>query len=166
MASACNLCRDVSIVPPIKAAPSIEDQFRYGLTLTQREEGLEYPFSDSNEASVSSDSAEELRLPPPLPCFDRRIHASASAPSLMQGVLSRARSSSPSRHDPKEPRGRELCQARAMAQSMPNLFASRSRHNRGIGYSVLSNSSESGDKRGAQASRARVQDFEALLEGL
>ncbi len=53
-----------------------------------------------------------------------------------------------------------------MAMSMPNLHSSRSTHNRGIGYSVLSSVAESGGKQGKRDLRARIEDFESLLEDL
>jgi hypothetical protein len=80
--------------------------------------------------------------------------------------LQRSSSLSPSRRDLGFPRGREMSQARSMAQSMPNLHTNRSMHNRSVGYSLLSHASECGDRREAKGSRARVQDFDALLEGL
>ena len=126
-----------------------------------------YPCSDSaNDAFDNIDITDESRLPPPMPYFDRRIYAASPAPSLIHGVLSRARSSSPCRRSPHEPRGRVLCHGGAMAQSMPNLHSSRSMYNRCIGYSMLSSASELGDKQGEQANRARVAEFDALLEGL
>ncbi len=127
---------------------------------------LEYQGCTSNKTFGNSNNAVESRLPPQMPCFDRRVHAAAFAPSLIKGKLSRARSSSPSGRASEVPREQELRHARAMAQSMPNLHTNRSVYNRGIGFSVLSTASECGDKQGYQTSRARVQEFEALLEGL
>jgi hypothetical protein len=128
---------------------------------------LGYPCCDTIKETLDSfDNSEESRLPPPMPYFDRRTHAAASAPTLMQTVLSRARSSSPRRGASDTPKGEEMRQARAMTQSMPNLYSSRSMHNRGLGYSVLSKVSECGVKQGEKASLVRVQEFETLLEGL
>ena len=128
---------------------------------------LEDPCSDSfTEVFDSGDTSEESDLPPPMPFFDRQTNATASAPMLLQGVLSRARSSSPSRGACGAPRGRDVLQKRAMAVSMPNLHSSRSTYNRGIGYSVLTNVTECGGKQGKQALRSRIEEFESLLEDL
>lgn len=138
------------------------------LTPTKEDElELEIPCKSSTENLGSSDSSEESRLPPPLPCFDRRAHAPVSAPSIMQGILARARSSSPSSRA-EFPRGRELGESTAMTQSMPNLGSTRrSIHNRGIGYSVLSSLTERGDtQESPEARKANVSEFEGLLKGL
>ena len=129
---------------------------------------LEGLYSESTtEAYDSSDNSEESILPPPMPFFDRRTNATASAPTLMQGVLSRARSSSPNREDAcGAPRGQEVLQARTMTKSMPNLHSSRSTYNRGIGCSVLANTAECGGNRGKQLLRSRIEEFDALLEDL
>ncbi len=108
------------------------------------------------------DIGEESNLPPPLPYFDRRTHATSSAPMIMQTAISRV-SSSPSNEGK---RGRDILQSRAMAMSMPNLHSRRSTYNRGIGYSVLSNAAECGDKQGKRDLRARIEEFESLLEDL
>ena len=125
-------------------------------------DGLEGPSSNIED----TDSGEESNLPPPMPLFDRRTNATASAPMLLHGVLSRARSSSPNRGACGAPRGRDVLQTRAMAVSMPNLHSSRSTYNRGIGYSVLANAAECGGKQGKQALRSRIEEFETLLGDL
>ena len=129
---------------------------------------LEGPCSEcTTEFNDNSDNVEESDLPPPIPFFDRRSNATASAPMLMQGILSRARSNSPNRGAYGDrPRGRDVLQARAMTMSMPNLHSSRSTHNRGIGYSVLSNAGESGGLKGKQSLSARIEEFDSLLEDL
>jgi hypothetical protein len=129
---------------------------------------LEGPCSEcTTEFNDSGDNFEESDLPPPVPFFDRRANATASAPMLMQGVLSRARSNSPKRGALADrPRGRDFLQAKAMTVSMPNLHSSRSTHNRGIGYSVLSNKGESGVLGGKQSLTARIEEFDTLLEDL
>ncbi len=101
---------------------------------------IEDPSCDSTEYH---DSEDESNLPPPLPFFDRRVRATASAPKIMQKMLSRAILSSPTRGGTK---GRDILQARPMATSMLNLYSSRSTHNRGIGYSVLTSVMECGGK--------------------
>ncbi len=120
---------------------------------------------DSNEVVECDGNSEESILPPPMPFFDRRTHATASAPMLLQGVLSRARSSSPNRGAGASG-GRGILQARAMTMSMPNLHSNRSTYNRCIGYSVLANDSECGGNRGKQALRSQIDEFETLLEDL
>ena len=102
--------------------------------------------------------SEESRLPAPQPFYERRA-SDPRATAFTQGVFARARSSSPNRRAP----GREFLN---MTRSMPNLHVSRSLHNRGIGLSVLSNSSECGDAKGTKLLSARVKEFEALLEGI
>ena len=124
---------------------------------------LEEPSCDGHD---SDDNGEESHLPPPMSFFDRRTNATASAPVLMQGVLSRVRSSSPNRGASGAPRGRDVFQARAMAMSMPSLHSSRSTYNRGIGYSVLSKAGECGGNQGKQSLRSRIEEFETLLEDL
>jgi hypothetical protein len=117
----------------------------------------------SCDSTTETHESEESNLPPPLPYFDRRTHAAASAPMIMQGALSRASSSSPTRG---ASRRRDVFQAKAMAMSMPNLHSSRSTHNRGIGYSVLSSVAECGRKPGTRDLCARIEEFESLLQDL
>ncbi len=126
-------------------------------------QALDGPYTDSTEVCDSCYTNEESNLPPPMPFFDRRTNATASAPMLLQGVLSRARSSSPSRGALG---GRDLLQSRAMTLSMPNLHGSRSTYNRGIGYSVLANDTECALYQGKQSLRSRIEEFETLLEDL
>ncbi len=151
---------NTAIEPPIDHSLQ-----RFTLTPTKELE-VEYAFCDSNETLGRSALASEARLRSPVPYVSRQAHFAASAPLLVQCILPRARSSSPRSRAPDAPRGRELRNARVMAQSMPNLFSSRSMHNRSVGYCMLSLASESGDAKGAKESRERVKDFEALLEGL
>jgi hypothetical protein len=119
---------------------------------------------DDDESAVmeSLDTCEELRLPPPLPFFDRR---SSAPPSLlrMDGILSRGRSHSPDRTVGRP--GREILRSMNMTQSMPSLQCSRSLHNRGVGCS-LSKSSECGGGMVKHLLHARVQEFEQLLDDL
>ncbi len=102
---------------------------------------------------------EESKLPPPMPYFDRQTHAPAPAPLLARGIFSRVKSDSGG-----APNGNELLQG--MAQSMQNLYTSRSIYNRSIGQSELSSDTECGGQQGTHAMRARVREFDTLLEGL
>jgi hypothetical protein len=125
----------------------------------------------TTEADDSSEKYAGPVLPPPKPYFDRRTNATASAPMLMQGVLSRARSSSPNRDTCGASRAvdrRDVLQSRVMTQSMPNLHNnSRSMYNRGIGCTVLSNTAECGGGRTKkQVLRTRIDEFDSLLEDL
>ena len=128
----------------------------------------EGPCSDITTEDDKCEINEESDLPPPIPFFDRRTNATASAPVLLQGLLSRARSSSPNRGACGAPtrRGRDVFQTKAMTMSMPNLHNSRSTYNRGIGYSVLSNLAECGGNAGKQVLRSRIEEFDTLLEDL
>jgi hypothetical protein len=134
---------------------------------------LESPYSDCTTEVYDSGDSEESNLPPAMPFFDRRTNTTASAPMLLQRVLSRARSSSPSRGncqcgDPNElsNKGRDILQTRAMTMSMPSLHTSRSAHNRSIGYSFLFNVAEFGGDQGMQALRSRIDEFDTLLGDL
>uniref|UniRef100_A0A7S0QZY8 Uncharacterized protein n=1 Tax=Cryptomonas curvata TaxID=233186 RepID=A0A7S0QZY8_9CRYP len=127
---------------------------------------LEMYCDGTAEVYDSGDNSEESNLPSPLPFFDRRINATASAPVVLQGVLSRARSSSPNRGACGAPRGRDIFQARTMTVSMPNLHSSRSTHNRGIGYSYLDNAADCGGNQGKHDLRSRIEEFDTLLEDL
>jgi hypothetical protein len=123
----------------------------------------------TTEVYDQNENGYESILPPPIPYFDRRNNATASAPMLMQGILSRARSASPDKGAGVAPRavgGRDVFHARAMTKSMPNLHNSRSTHNRRIGSTVLSNTAECGGTRAKQVLRARIDEFDALLEDL
>ncbi len=146
---------------------SYDNQMFHLLDVTPPEEmEVEGPYCNSNaETDNSDENGEETFLPPPMPYFDRRTNATASAPMLMQDTLSRARSSYSPESD-TTPRGREILQARTMTKSMPNMHTSRSAHNRGIGYSVLSKTAECGGNRGNQVLRSRIEEFDALLENL
>jgi hypothetical protein len=123
----------------------------------------------TTEADDPNENGYESILPPPMPYFDRRTNATASAPMLMQSILSLARSVSPDKGAGVAPRaigGRDIFHARAMTKSMPNLHNSRSTHNRGIGCTVLSNTAECGGTRAKQVLRARIDEFDALLDDL
>ena len=52
-----------------------------------------------------------------------------------------------------------------MTKSLPNLSDVRSKYNRGIGFSVLSSTNESGMS-GCRESSLRIAEFDKLLEGL
>jgi hypothetical protein len=133
------------------------------LDLQQTEEiGIEDPFPDSSSAAECNQN-EESKMPPPVPCFDRHARAQRPAPMLMQGNLSRVKSAS---HLCGAPASITLLQRKGMTQSMPNLHSSRSMYNRGIGYSMLSSATECGGQSGKHAMRARVEEFDALLEDL
>ena len=127
---------------------------------------LEGPCDSTTTVDYDSGDNCESDLPPPMPYFDRRTNATASAPVLLQGVLSRARSSSPNKSTCGVSRRRDVMQTRAMTMSMPNLHSSRSTYNRGIGYSVLSNNTECGGNAGKNVMRSRIEEFESLLEDL
>jgi hypothetical protein len=130
---------------------------------------LEGAYSDctTEVCDNSHDISEESNLPPPLPFYDRRTNSTSSAaPVLMQGIMSRARSSSPNRGAPRgAPRGRDIFQSRAMTMSMPNVHSNRSTYNRGIGFSDLDNVAEWGGQ-GKQALSSRIDEFDSLLEDL
>ncbi len=151
--------------------PPIEDKLvstftQLDVKLTD-ESDLEAPYSDSTtEIYDGGDNGEESNLPPPMPFFDRRTNATASAPMLLQGVLSRARSSSPNRGTCGVLRGRDLFKTKAMTMSMPNLHSNRSMYNRGIGHSALDSVAECGGNQGKQVLRSRIEEFDTLLEDL
>jgi hypothetical protein len=130
----------------------------------------EGPFCDgTTKADDRSEKIDGSVPPPPMPYLDRRTNATASAPILLQGILSRARSSSPNRDICGAPRAvgrRDVLQSRVMTQSMPNLHNSRSTHNRGIGCTLLSNTAECGGGRAKEVLRARIDEFDSLLEDL
>jgi hypothetical protein len=128
----------------------------------------EFQFEDPCAESSPADECErneESSLPPPLPYFDRRERAPHPAPMIMQGVFSRIKSS-PISQLCGPTTSNKLMQRKGMTQSMPNLYSSRSMYNRGIGYSVLSSFTECEGQPGKHAVRARLTEFEALLEGL
>ena len=129
-------------------------------------EDLEFYCDDTAEVYDNGENSEESNLPPPLPFFDRRTNAAVSAPVVLMGVLSRARSSSPNRGAYGAPRGRDIFQNKAMTMSMPNLHSSRSTHNRSIGYSNLDNAAACGGNQGKQDLRSRIEEFDTLLEDL
>ncbi len=112
---------------------------------------LQGPCSDSNEFYDNGDTRQDSSLRPPKPFL------------LLQGVLSRATSSSPNRGACG---GRGVLRAMTMTMTMPNLHSSRSTYNRGIGFYVLADDAECGVNRGKQALRSRIEEFETLLEDL
>ncbi len=127
----------------------------------------EFEFEDpcSDRSSDGCDRNEESKLPPPRPYFERHMRAPASTPMPMQGVFLRVKSD-PITQMCGAPTSSMLMQSRGMTQSMPNLHSSRSLYNRGIGYSVLSSATERGGQPEKHALRARVEEFDALLEAL
>ncbi len=107
--------------------------------------------------------SDESNSPPPMPYYFERRTSAPRAQPLSSGFLLRARSSSPNRCA-SGISGREYLQSKAM--SMPNLLSSRSTHNRGIGLSVLTEASECGQTQGTKLRCSRMEEFEALLEGM
>ncbi len=145
-------------------SPSIERCLTDMIRLPSLEQQLPHVIEEEDDASVSlqtKDTCEQLRLPPPLPFFDRR---SSAPPSLlrMDGSLSRGRSISPDRAAARP--GRQFLGAVNMSQSMPNFHSSRSLHNRGVGYLLAT--SECGGAEGKHLRQTRVQEFEQLLDDL
>ena len=109
----------------------------------------------------NQDSSEKSSLPPPMLFFKFECRSKAlPAPYIMQEVLTRARSNSPNRCAS----GRHFLLN--VTKSMPNLHSNRSMHNRGIGLSVLTDSSECGCEQGKRILSSRVQEFDELLEGI
>ena len=150
-------------------AVSIDDQLAdmvsclASLDLQPTELVFEDPCSES---SIGGCQNEESKLPPPRPYFDRHARTPPPAPKLMQDIFSRVKSDvTPITHRCGASTEFVL-QHKGMTQSMPNLHSSRSMYNRGLGYSVLSSATECGGKPGKHAMRARVEEFEALLEDL
>ena len=97
-------------------------------------------------------------------CIDRCTSAPAPASRLIRGAFSMAETS-PITHmcGGQET---EIIAEKKTTRTTQKLHSCRSRYNRSIGYSMLSSASECGGMQGMHAMRARVQEFEDLLEGL
>uniref|UniRef100_A0A7S0M1T7 Uncharacterized protein n=1 Tax=Cryptomonas curvata TaxID=233186 RepID=A0A7S0M1T7_9CRYP len=131
-------------------------------------------------ASLDLQPTEDFEFTDPLPdrssgfdrngdlqmtCIDRCTSAPAPASVILRGAFSRAKSS-PIILMCGAPTENEIIPQQKMTSRTQNLHCIRSSYNRSIGYSVLSSSLESGGMQGMHAMRARVQEFEDLLEGL
>ena len=116
------------------------------------------------------DQKEESELSPPMLYFDRKTRTSVSASDskrnlFTHNILPKIKSSPNICEDQKRNEIRVL-QRNPMTQSMPNLQSNRSLHNRSIGYSVLSSTTECSVQQGKNSACAQVQSFEFLLSQL
>ncbi len=109
---------------------------------------------------------EHSQLPPPAPYFDRRARVPSPSPQLKTRTLSRTRSLSPSNIPLQELSGNTVRLSASMTTSMPNLYSSRSIHNRAIGHSILRSESDYEGMQERRTLRERLQEFEALLGDL
>ena len=116
---------------------------------------------DSQQEGITSDELpfdEDSELPPPKQYASSRI---ASTPS--QTSLTRKSSWNNLELSNDLASIKSEVESKLRAHSMPNLFSSRSSHNRIMGISVLISEQETGNGREKEKRIARVEEFEEFL---
>ena len=120
----------------------------------------------TNKEALMPNKQIEDHMPPPKPYRGQAESFVNSTDGLRcsQKILPRPHSLS-DLHKQEQP-GKVFLNTRAMTQSLPNIHSSRSVHNRILGHVLLAKPSESGNAAKSQSRRARVEEFDMLLQDL